>query len=80
MRSGLEAACFVEAFFFQCGDCYAFFFADGRAAFEGHGPLVGVKVRGVEEHIRRDHCVYECKGDVDESDVFHARLDGVGGF
>lgn len=79
MRSGLEAAGFVEAFFFQCGDCYAFFFADGRAAFEGHGPLVGVKMRGVEIHIRHDRCVYEGKGDVDEIYAFHARLDGVRG-
>ena len=61
-----------QAFFFQCGDCYAFFFADRRTAFEGHGPLVGVKVRGVEIHIRHDGCEYEGQGDVDEIDAFHA--------
>ena len=75
----LEAAGFVQAFFFQCCDCYAFFFADRRTALEGHSPLVGVKVRGVEIHICHDQGEYDGQRDVDEIDAFHARLDGVRG-
>ncbi len=70
----------MEAFFLQGGDCYAFVLADRWAALEGHGPLVGVKMRGVEIHIRHDGCEYDGQRDVDESDVFHARLDVVRGF
>jgi hypothetical protein len=73
----LEAAGFVQAFLFQCCDCYALFFADWRTALEGHGPLVGVKVRGVEIHIRHDQGEYDGQRDVDEIYAFHARLDGV---
>ena len=72
----LEAAGFVQAFFFQGCDCYALVFADRRTALEGHGPLVGVKMRGVEEHIRQYSCEYDRQSDIDELDVFHARLDG----
>jgi hypothetical protein len=75
----LEGAGSAGAFFFQGCDCYALFFADWRTALEGHGPLVGVKMRGVEIHIRKNGYEYEGERDVDESDRFHARLDGVRG-
>ena len=75
----LEGAGSAGAFFLQGGDCYALFLADRRTAFEGHGPLVGVKVGGVEIHIRHDGCEYDGQRDVDECDVFHPRLDGVRG-
>ena len=75
----LEAAGFVQAFLFQRCDCYALFFADWRTALEGHGPLVGVKVRCVEIHIRHDACEYDRQSDIDELDVFHAALDGLSG-
>jgi hypothetical protein len=75
----LEGAGSAGALFFQGCDCYALFFADRRTALEGHGPLVGVKVRGVEIHIRKNGCEYDRQRDVDESDVFHPRLDGVRG-
>ena len=55
----LEAAGFVQAFFFQCGDCYALVLADGWTALECHGPLPGVEVRGVEEHVRHDGCEHD---------------------
>jgi hypothetical protein len=35
-----------------------------------------VKVTGVEVHIREYSCEYDRQGDIDELDVFHARLDG----
>ena len=75
----LEGAGSAGAFFFQGCDCYALVFADRRTALEGHGPLVGVKMRGVEIHIRKNGYEYEGQRDVDESDGFHARLDGVRG-
>ena len=76
----LEPSDLVVAFFLQRCDCYAFFLADRRAAFEVLTPLPGVKMRGVEIHIRHDACEYDCKGDIDDLDRFHAALDGLSGF
>ncbi len=76
----LESADLVVVLLLECCDCDAFFFADRRATFEGHGPFRWVKVRGVEIHIRHDRCEYDRQSDVDELDVFHARLDGENGF
>jgi hypothetical protein len=75
----LERAGLVQAFFFQRGDCDAFFLADGLTAFESLSPFPWVKMRGVEIHIRHDRCEYDRQSDVDELDVFHARLDGGSG-
>jgi hypothetical protein len=80
LKVELEAAGTAVALFLQGGDCYAFFFADRRTAFEGHGPLVGVKMRGVEIHIRHYGCEYDGQSDVDELNGFHAWLDGGNGF
>ena len=80
LRSELEPADFVEAFFFQRGDCDAFFFADRRAAFEFLTPLPRFEVRGVEIHIRQYRCEYDGQCDVEGQEVFHARLDGGIGF
>jgi hypothetical protein len=79
VRSGLEPADFVEAFFFQCGDCDAFFFADWGTAFEFLAPIPRFEVRGVEVHIRQYRNEYEGQGDVDDLDGFHAALDGENG-
>lgn len=66
----------VSVFLLQCCDGDAFFFADRLTAFEGHGSLPGFEVRVVDNHIREDSHEYEGERDVDELDVFHARLDG----
>src|SRR5271170_7367786 len=77
---GLEPADLVIALLLECGDCYAFFFADRRAALEVLAPLPGFEVRGVEIHIRHYRNEYDGQHDVDDLDVFHARLDGENGF
>jgi len=76
----LERADLVQTFFFQCGDCDAFFLADRGTAFEFLSPFPWVKAPGVEIHIRHDRCEYDRQSDVDDLDVFHARLDGENGF
>jgi hypothetical protein len=75
-----ERANFVETFLFQRCDCDAFFLADRLPAFEFLTPLLGVKVSGVEIHIRHDRCEYDRQSDVDDLDIFHAALDDLSGF
>jgi hypothetical protein len=66
----------VGTLLFERCDGDAFFFADGLTAFESHCPFVWVKVRGVEVHIREYSREYDRQSDIDELDIFHARLDG----
>lgn len=60
----------------HCGNGDALFLADRRAAFQRDRPLPGFEARVVDEHIRQYCDEYNGEDDVDELDVFHARLDG----
>lgn len=75
-----DASRAVGTLFLQRCDGDTLFLADRRTAFESLGPFVGVKVRGVEVHIREYSCEYDRQGDIDELDIFHARLDCQNGF
>src|SRR5207248_11357892 len=78
--SGLEAAGFVEAFFFQCGDCDTFFLADRRTTLDFLTPLFWVKVSGVEDPVGDDRHSNDGYDDHDRVPECHARLDGVNWF
>src|SRR5258707_14629554 len=80
VRSGLEAPGFVEAFFFQCGDCDTFFLADRRTTLEFLTPLLRVEVSGVEDPVGDDRHSNDSDDDHDGIPECHARLDGGYGF
>ena len=80
IRPGSEVAGFVEAFFFQCGDCDTFFLADRRATLEFLTPLFGVKVSGVEDPVSNHRHSNDGDDDHDRVPECHVRLDGPSGF